>query len=496
MKQMDADIIVVAAGLSGLAAAIAAAEKGASVIAFEKAATTGGAANMGMGPLGVGSRQQREQMVALTPGEAFRKHMYFTHYKVDARLVRDYYFKSGDTIRWLEGMGVQFVGVQRAFSAPENTRAYSDGEFTWHVVRPEGGGVPGPRAASAMIKAMTEYAMDQGVRFQFETPVKELLVEDGEVVGVRAEDKTGEEIRCTGGAVILATGGFGCNPKMIREETGFEFGKTIFNFAVPGMEGDGLKMAWAAGAGKTPCTMELMYQLPDNMNHFILDGAFRQPCLWVNRLGQRFMPEDQIGNTTFTGNAISVQPGKVAFSIFDEAMLKHYKADGPDIISHVHPHDLFDHFDDMWERDLAAGYEPLVQADTWEALAEKAGIDVGGLLETVEEYNRCCAEGYDAIFEKDRRYLRPIGSGKLYCCRQNVGAYGSLGGILINHKTEVMTGDYQVIPGLYAVGTDACNIYGDSYPFILSGNTMGFCLNSGRIAGENAVDFALVEAEA
>ena len=103
MKQMDADIIVVAAGLSGLAAAIAAAEKGASVIAFEKAATTGGAANMGMGPLGVGSRQQREQMVALTPGEAFRKHMYFTHYKVDARLVRDYYFKSGDTIRWLEG---------------------------------------------------------------------------------------------------------------------------------------------------------------------------------------------------------------------------------------------------------------------------------------------------------------------------------------------------------------------------------------------------------
>jgi len=39
---------------------------------------------------------------------------------------------------------------------------------------------------------------------------------------------------------------------------------------------------------------------------------------------------------------------------------------------------------------------------------------------------------------------------------------------------------------LYCVGTDACNIFGDSYPFILAGNTMGFCLNSGRIAGENA----------
>ena len=41
-------------------------------------------------------------------------------------------------------------------------------------------------------------------------------------------------------------------------------------------------------------------------------------------------------------------------------------------------------------------------------------------------------------------------------------------------------------PGLCAAGLDACTIYGDSYPFILPGNTMGFTLNTGRIAGENA----------
>ena len=66
MKHMEADIIVVAAGLSGLAASISAAENGASVLTFEKANTTGGAANMGMGPLGVGSRIQREHMISLT----------------------------------------------------------------------------------------------------------------------------------------------------------------------------------------------------------------------------------------------------------------------------------------------------------------------------------------------------------------------------------------------------------------------------------------------
>ena len=486
MRQLQSDVIVVAAGLSGLAASIAAAENGASVITFEKSSTTGGAANMGMGPLGVGSRIQKDHMIALTPGEAFRKHMYFTHYRVDARMVRDYYFKSGDTIDWLMDMGVEFVGVQRAFSAPEATRAYSDGEFTWHVVKPEDGGMPGPRCATAMTKKMTERAKDLGVDFQFETPVKKIIMEDGAAVGVIAVDKNGEEIEARANAVIICTGGFGDNPEMIKEQTEFEYGNTIYNFAIPGMKGEGIKMAWEAGAGKEPCIMELMYQLPDNMNHFILDGAFRQPCLWVNRNGQRFMPEDQIANTTFTGNAIAAQPGKVAYSIFDSKMLKKYKKKGPDIVSHVHPHDLFDHFDEQWNRDIADGYEPIVQADTIEELAEKAGIDVEGFVAQVEEYNAMCEAGYDEIFEKDRAYMQPIEKAPFYLCRENVGAYGSLGGVKINHKTQVLTEDAKVIPGLYCAGTDACNIFGDSYPFILSGNTMGFCLNSGRIAGENA----------
>lgn len=202
------------------------------------------------------------------------------------------------------------------------------------------------------------------------------------------------------------------------------------------------------------------------------------------------MPEDQIANTTFTGNAISVQPGKIVFSIFDSKLLKKYKRNGPDIVSHVHPHDLFDRFDEDFERYLAEGYEPITKADTLEELAIKAGINVEGFLEQVGEYNQMCEEGFDELFEKDRMYMQPIEKGPFYCCRENVGAYGSVGGILIDHKTQVLTKEYEVIKGLYAAGADACNIYGDSYPFILSGNTMGFCLNSGRIAGENAADHA------
>lgn len=487
MKELETDVVVVAAGLSGLAASVAAAESGARVITLEKASNTGGAANMGMGPAAAGSPVQKASMIEVTPGELFRRHMFYTHYQVDARLVRDYYFKSGDTIAWLQDMGVEFHSVRPAFRARERTRAYANGEYTWHVVQPEDGSEPGPRAATTMTKRLTERALDLGVEFMFETPGKELITNDeGAVCGVKAVDKNGEEIVISCSSVIVATGGFGANAKMIKETMGYNWGENLFSFAIPGMDGDGFNMCHAVGAGHTPVTMEIMYQLPDNMNHFYVEGAFRQPTYWCNRLGERFMPEDEIFNTTFVGNAINHLPGKVAFAIFDSKMLKRWKKFGPDIVSHVHPHDLYEGFDEQWERDLQEGYEPIAQADTLEELAEKIGIDPEGLLANVEEYNQMCAEGYDSLFEKEREFMQPLEKGPFYVCKQYIGAYGTLGGVLVNHNLEVMNDDYEVIPGLYCVGTDACTIYGDSYNYCIPGNTMGFCLNSGRIAGENA----------
>ena len=442
-KQLETDVVVVAAGLSGLAAAISAAENGASVIALEKASNTGGAANMGMGPCAAGSPVQKASMIEVTPGELFRRHMFYTHYQVDPRLVRAYYFKSGDTIQWL---------------------------------------------------------MDMGVEFMFETPGKELITNDeGAVTGVKAVDKNGEEIDITAKAVIVATGGFGANAKMIKDYIGLDWGKNLYSFAVPGMDGDGFNMCHKVGAGHTPVTMEMMYQLPDNMNHFYVEGGFRQPCYWCDRNGERFMPEDDIFNTTFVGNAINHLPGKVGFSIFDSKMLKHWKKDGPDIVSHVHPKDLYQGFEEQFARDEDTyldgdGNHVIAKADTLEELAEKIGIDPKGLVKNVEEYNAMCAEGWDSLFEKEREFMMPLENGPFYACRQYVGAYGTLGGVLINQRMEVMTDEYKTIPGLYCVGTDACTIYGDSYNYSIPGNTMGFCLNSGRIAGENAAALSMESA--
>jgi fumarate reductase flavoprotein subunit len=52
-----------------------------------------------------------------------------------------------------------------------------------------------------------------------------------------------------------------------------------------------------------------------------------------------------------------------------------------------------------------------------------------------------------------------------------------------------MDDDWNVIPGFYAAGTDTCTIYGDSYMFLLPGNTMGYCVNTGRFAGQGAAEY-------
>jgi len=482
MKELETDVVVIACGISGLAALVSAAEGGARVVAFEKGSTTGGAGNMGVGPFAVESRHQRIRQMTLTKKDAFRMFMDYTHWRVDARLVKAYIDKSADTIDWLEQMGVEFV---------EPAAYFPGSEFTWHIIDPGGGFRSAQATAGRMVRLMTDRAKELGAQIFLQTAGKSILKEGNRVKGVIAEDRSGEPIHVAAKAAIIATGGFGDNPAMIKKYTGYEYGKDLFSFRVPGLVGDGIRMAWEAGAAPSEITMELIFGIPGEETYgFLVRASFRQPNLMVNLLGERFMNEEVVMNTPFTGNAIARQKDRCAVMIYDETILKHYVADGFDLpLSLVFSVPMGD-IEGAINSAISAGIDNLVVADSLDELAEKAGIDPEGLKETVEEYNRYCDQGQDDLFNKDRRYLRPLKGPRFFGGKNYPGAYGSLGGIKINYKAEVMGKDWKKIPGLYAAGSDTCSIYGDSYPFILPGNTMGYALNSGRIAGENASAFA------
>ena len=474
------EIAIVAGGPAGLSAAVTAAEKGAKVILFEKSSTTGGAGNMGMGPLGVETRIQKNNLIEITRKEAFEIFMEYTHYQVDARIVKAYIDKSADTIEWLESLGVEFFGAYRYFSGSQPT---------WHIVKTPDGKI-GPRAASSMFKILTDKAKELGVEIHLDTPVVEIKQnKKGEVTGVIAVNSNGEKIDCDAKAVLIATGGCGDNPEMIKEHIGLEIGKNFFPFRVPGVTGDGIKMAWKAGAQATPINVEMIFEMNYKASPWRgIDAVARQPNLFVNIKGKRFMNEEFAENVTFAGNAISKQPKRCMFSIFDEGLVKYYKRNGLEQISLVHGVNAMKPFDDQIASAEKDGLDTVFIANTWEELAKRAGIDVQNFLETIKEYNNMCKINEDDLFHKESRYMKEIGKGKLYAVKYYPGAYGSIGGVKINEYTEVLDKEDNPIPGLYCAGTDACSIYGDSYVFYLPGNTMGFAINSGRIAGESMVN--------
>lgn len=478
MDRLETDIVIIAGGPAGLAAAVSAAEKGARVMLFEKGATTGGAANMGMGPFAVESRIQKAKQIDLTKDRAFQIFMDYTHWRVDARLVRAYINKSADTIDWLEKMGVVFADACSYFPGAH---------FTWHIVQPESG-KPGPTAAATMTRIMTERARELGVKIHLQTPVKKILKEGDRVCGVIGEDRSGNDIQADAKAVVVATGGFGDNPKMIKKHTEYEYGKDMFSFRIPGCDGDGIRMAWEAGSARTPMTMEMTYGIPELDDH-VLMAVFHQPNLMVNLLGERFVNEDLMGNITFTGNAIAQQKDRCAICIIDTGIKENYETFGLDQPLAIVPDLRIEDVEKSIRTAIEKGCPNVFIADSIAELAEKTGIDPEGLEQTISEYNEHCHQGRDPLFSRNHEYLRALEGPRFYACRNMPGGYGSLGGIKINHRTEVLDKSWNKIPGLYAAGTDACTIYGDSYVFVLPGNTMGFALNSGRIAGENAAEY-------
>jgi fumarate reductase flavoprotein subunit len=482
MINITTEFAVVAAGPAGLAAAIAASEMGIKVCVFEKAAVPGGAARMGMGPLGIESKIQKRSMIGFKKEEAFKRFMEYVQWKADANLVRNYFWKSGDTIDWLEEMGVPFWGAGKYF--PES-------EATWHKVLPYNSTEPVPGGGAVMCDIMKKRAEELGAVFYMETPVKRLITEDGNVTGLEAESKSGETYHVKAKAVLVATGGFSDNPEMIKEETGYEFGKDMFNNRVPGDVGDGLKMAWAAGAARSDITMEMILHTGIPRRFYNGAALFRQPAaLVINANGQRLMNEEVLQNTAVSANIVKMQPRKSAYAIITDEIVEYYRKNGLDFPNFsAGPAGVLTDFEPGFANARDKYPDCAFIAGSIEELASQMDIPYEKLKETIDIYNESCELHYDDYMCKERRYLHKI-EGKIYYAeRIALGAYGSLGGIAINSDLEVIDTDGKVMSGFYAAGSDVCTIYAGTYMFYYPGNTMGFALNTGRMAGENAAAY-------
>jgi fumarate reductase flavoprotein subunit len=216
----------------------------------------------------------------------------------------------------------------------------------------------------------------------------------------------------------------------------------------------------------------------------------------VNLLGERFCDEEITITTPFMVKAIVRQKNQCAFTIFDEDTKRYFVEKGLEypglfgVPQFGEPMWEVKDFDAEMQQNIKRWPDDYYAADSLKELASKTGINLDGLTKTLEEYNRACETGRDEAFNKNCKYLRPVREPKFYAYKSTSFGVGTPEGLKINHSCEVLTKDFEAIPGLYAAGTDVVrSIHGDCYPNVLPANNLGWALNSGRMAGENALEY-------
>jgi len=481
-KTTKADIAVIGSGAAGMVAALSAAEVGAKVIVFEKLRHQGGTSNFAQGLFAVESEMQRQRYIGITCDEAFKTAMDYSHWRANPYLVRAIIGQSANTIAWLQKQGVEFV---------EPVTMFYDAPRTWHILKgkPKAGG-----RGSAMIKVLAARAKQRGVDLWLATPVKKIIKEGGKITGVISE-KDGKDIQIAAKAVIVATGGYANNSEWVKKYSGFDLDVNLFPLGNINKMGDGIRMAWEVGAAEEGMGVLQLWRsilIGQGVRELgNLNAASLQPHLWVNQQGERFCDETIANIDPFEGNACARQKNGYSYTIFDEAVKRHMIEKGIDknMGTENPPGTPLVNFDAEIKAALEKKNPHIFVANSIKELAGQIGVNPTVLKATVEEYNKFCEKGHDELFAKHQQYLRPVKKPKFYAMRCVTMTLGTLGGIRINHRTEVMDKEENIIPGLYAIGNDASGMYGDSYNIYLSGGTLGFAVNSGRIAGENALRY-------
>jgi fumarate reductase flavoprotein subunit len=473
----NTDVVIIGSGAAGLGAAVTLAEGGAKVIVFEKQRSLGGTSNFFHGTFAVESQMQRASYIMYTRDQAFRNILDYSHWRANPRLVRAIVDQSADTIDWLGKAGVEFIDV--TINMPGSERTY-------HRIKGRG---------EAIMKALASKAREKNTVLALGTTVKRILKTGDRISGVVAE-ADGEEIQVSAKVVIIATGGYANNKEWIKKYCGFDLGANLIPLGNMDKTGDGIRMAWEAGAAENGIgVVELLRTGPVGPGFSMgdeMENAAIQPDLWVNQQGERFCDETVTFLDTESGQVNARQTNGVTYSLFDDTIKRRMMEKGLEKVMTMDfpPGSRIPHLDKEIEAAVSRGSSEVIAAASLEELATKIGVDPAVLKATVDEYNGYCSKGHDDLFAKDPRYLWPLTGPGFYAIKARTLFLGTLGGIKINHKTEVMDKKDRTIPGLYAGGYDAGGLYGDGYCIkAASGLSSAFALNSGRIAGRNALKY-------
>lgn len=351
---------------------------------------------------------------------------------------------------------------------------------------------------SSLVCALRRSLMDRDVPLWLNTDFRELIVNEGRVVGIRAmRDGKPLEIRARRG-VILGAGGFEQN-QALREKYLPQPTRTEWSATPPGCNtGTALEAGMALGAATRFldwCWWTPTFTVPreDKARGVFAERAF-PGAIVVNALGRRFVNEAapylEFGDAMYRDNEATGGKSIPAWVVFDAKFRFNY-AMGPLMPGQVMPDALLrkEWLNTLYWKD-----------ETLEGLAAQIGVDPAGLAETAKEMNAYAQSGEDKAFGRggnvfDRYYgdsnvkpnpcLAQLAKGPFYAMRLNAGDIGTKGGLLTNEHAQVVRDDGSVIDGLYAIGNTSASVMGTAYPG--AGGTIGPAMTFGFVAADHLV---------
>lgn len=485
------DIIVIGAGMSGLATACSALDAGADVMLFS--ASTVPYARGGSNHA-IGSSYQKSLGVDYTP-ETARKMVKVEQisgtYHMNKQTWANWVNHSGESMDWMIGIMEEqglHVGLEAPYYDPDDIiTTYPASHNFYSDEQPFGVFFGAPLSAQAYADHFTQ----NGGEIMYNVTAKQLIREDdntGRVSAVVAQkQEDGSYIKFAANkAIVLATGDFSTDRDMMAKYSPWVYEhfkdkmswETNYDnqFVYTGlMPGDGQKMGLWVGAAwqrtfPNPCAINGGAGGPA---HAVISN-FWGINLDVN--GRRYMNE--CTNFAYAGMAVLDLPEETAFAVWSQDYAYTEEiwdalgavTDGGNGIPESTPEDMIASWDNSYTK--ADTLEELIDI-LYDGYSDEAKATA---LESIANYTRYAKNGYDEEFQVNPEVLHPIENGPFYGTK-TVGStfLAVFGGLRTNDRLQVCEEDDTPIEGLYNVGTMIGDFYSNSYNFVLPGQNLGAC---------------------
>lgn len=457
-KESSYDVVVIGAGGAGFSAAIEAKNAGANVVLLEKMPAVGG--NSLISGAEMNAAKNWVQPKLGINDDSPELHAEDTYkggdMKGDMNVIKVMTHNALDAAKWCRDyLGVRFE---------DDNLFFFGGHSRKRALIPVG------HTGTEFITKFQAKADELGIPVITNMKAEELIKDkSGRVVGVKATMNGASYTFNAKGGVVLATGGFGANPEMVKKYNP-KIDERFKTTDAPGTTGEALYMAERAGAQLVNMGYIQTYPICDPISgviELIADARF-DGAIMLNQEGKRFVEELQ--RRDVLSEAILKQTGGYCWVLWNDKI--------GSISNTVKEHPT--------EYEAFTKQGIMATCDDLKCVADFTKIPFDSLKGTVNRVSSMTGKGNDKDFNH-RSGLVDMTQGKYYVIKAVPSVHHTMGGVRINEKAQALTAEGKVIPGLWAAGEVTGVTHGTNR---LGGNAYTDIIVFGRIAGKAAAEAA------